>query len=82
MSSRSPTPCASAGGCCARREYAEEQGDGHIGRQLLWSARLLREPERFKATLGEVAYAGELANCLWGIYQMIGKLSPVIYVLR
>jgi hypothetical protein len=48
----------------------------------LWAARLLREPERFKAKLGEAAYAGELGNGLWGIYQMIGKLSPVIYVLR
>ena len=42
----------------------------------------MREPDRFKATLGEVAYAGELANCLWTIYRMIGKFSPVVYVLR
>ncbi|HEY3140206.1 MAG TPA: hypothetical protein VGJ86_03705 [Acidimicrobiales bacterium] len=63
------------------REHAEERSDGRIGRQLVWAARLLRDPGRFKATLGEAAYAGELANCFWGIYQMIGKLSPVIYVL-
>lgn len=24
----------------------------------------------------------ELANCLWAIYQMIGKLSPTVYLLR
>ena len=32
--------------------------------------------------MGDDDYAIELANCLWGVYQMIGKLSPAIYVLR
>jgi SAM-dependent methyltransferase len=64
------------------REHAIERDAGAAGRQLLWAARLLREPDTYKAKLGEVAYAGELANCLWTIYQTIGKLSPAVYVLR
>jgi hypothetical protein len=23
-----------------------------------------------------------LGNCLWGVYQMIGKLNPRVYLLR
>jgi SAM-dependent methyltransferase len=64
------------------REQDEEQGDRRTSRQLLWAARLLRDPERFRAALGEADYDAELANCLWGVYQMIGKLSPAVYVLR
>jgi ubiquinone/menaquinone biosynthesis C-methylase UbiE len=64
------------------REYLEEHEDRRTSRQLLRAARLLRRPERFKTAVGERAYAIELANCLWGVYQMIGKLSPAIYVLR
>jgi hypothetical protein len=31
--------------------------------------------------LGDVEYRVELANALWGVYQMIGKLEPRVYVL-
>jgi ubiquinone/menaquinone biosynthesis C-methylase UbiE len=64
------------------REHGEEHDAGRTSRQLLWSARLLRRPDHYRAVLGERDYAAELANCLWGVYQMIGKLSPSVYVLR
>jgi hypothetical protein len=32
-------------------------------------------------TDGTVAYEFMLTDCLWGVYQMIGKLNPRIYVL-
>ncbi|HLY83118.1 MAG TPA: class I SAM-dependent methyltransferase [Acidimicrobiales bacterium] len=64
------------------REYLEEHESGRTSRQLLWAARLLRSPERYRAAIGARDYAIELSNCLWGVYQMIGKLSPVMYVLR
>ena len=63
------------------REHGEERG-GNAGRQLLRVARLLREPERYKALIGESVYNAEVGNCLYGIYQMIGKLSAALYVLR
>jgi sarcosine/dimethylglycine N-methyltransferase len=64
------------------REWREEQGDGLTSRQLLRAARLLRDRDRFIRRFGTIAYGAELGNCLWGVYQMIGKLSPRIYVLE
>jgi SAM-dependent methyltransferase len=64
------------------REYLEEHDDGRTSRQLLWVARLLRRPALYQNALGEATYRLELANGLWGVYQMIGKLSPTVYVLR
>ncbi len=63
------------------REWVEEN-DGHkASTQLLHAARLIRDRERFVELVGDNDYEAELANCLWGVYQMIGKLSPRIYVL-
>jgi hypothetical protein len=62
-------------------EYGEEHG-GRAGRQLLRLARLLRKPDHFKTLLGEQVYNVEVGNCLYNVYQMIGKLSPALYVLR
>ena len=64
------------------RESWEEDGSRRTSRQLLHAARLLRAREDLVGALGEVDYRVELANALWGVYQMIGKLEPRIYVLR
>ena len=64
------------------REHLEEHDQGRTSRQLLRASRLQREPARFRGAMGDDSYAVELADCLWGVYQMIGKLSPAIYVLR
>ncbi|MDQ6876838.1 MAG: class I SAM-dependent methyltransferase [Candidatus Dormibacteraeota bacterium] len=64
------------------RENLEENSKASTARQLLHAARLLRAPEHYIAEHGEVAYGVMLSNCLWGVYQMIGKLSPRSYVLR
>ncbi len=42
---------------------------------------MIRDADRLRAELGRVAYEVELANALWGVYQMIGKLSPRVYAL-
>jgi ubiquinone/menaquinone biosynthesis C-methylase UbiE len=63
------------------REYAEEQESGRTSEQLLSIARLLRDRERFVELFGPDDYESELANALWGVYQMIGKLSARVYVL-
>ncbi len=31
--------------------------------------------------IAETHYNIEIADCLWGVYQMIGKLCPTVYVL-
>ncbi|MCT2588327.1 class I SAM-dependent methyltransferase [Actinophytocola gossypii] len=64
------------------REAWEEDGDGVTSRQLLYAARLIRKSEQLRAELGDVDYRIELGNALWGVYQMIGKLEPRVFLLR
>jgi SAM-dependent methyltransferase len=61
-------------------EWAEEQS-GKSGKRLLHAARLLRDPERYVARFGQAAYEIKLADCLWHVYAMIGKLERRVYVL-
>ncbi len=63
------------------REYGEETDSKITSKQLLRIARLKRHREHYIAKFGEKDYACELANCHWGVYQMLGKLSPTIYTL-
>lgn len=63
------------------REYGEETASKTTSKQLLRIARLKRHREHYIAKFGEKDYACELANCHWGVYQMLGKLSPTIYTL-
>ena len=63
------------------REYAEEDGTGLTSRQLLHVSRLLRNRPVFEERFGTDAYEAMLTGNLWGVYQMIGKLNPRIFVL-
>ena len=64
------------------REAWEENGEARTSRQLLHAARLIRCRDQLFAEVGEVPYRVELANALWGVYQMIGKLEPRVHLLR
>ena len=63
------------------REAWEEDGTRFTSRQLLHAARMIRARDELLAELGEIDYRVELANALWGVYQLIGKLEPRVYVL-
>lgn len=63
------------------REWAEEDGTGVSSRQLLWVSRLLRDRPTYENRFGTQAYEAMLTDSLWGVYQMIGKLNPGVYVL-
>jgi SAM-dependent methyltransferase len=63
------------------REFEEEAGDRKTSKQLLQVARLLRDPDKYISRMGRGDYESEIANALWGVYQMIGKLSGRVYVL-
>ncbi len=63
------------------REYGEEHGGGRTSKQLLYIARMTRARARLQEELGPVAFEAELGDCHWGVYQMLGKLCPRIYVL-
>lgn len=63
------------------REYAEEQS--HPASQaLLRLARLRRQRDRFVEQAGKDIYGHIEANLHWLTYQFLGKLVPMIYVLR
>lgn len=62
-------------------EWSQEQ-EGRGGRALLHLARLLREPERYRAEFGEAAYDVMLGDCRWHVYRMMGKLAGRIDVLQ
>ena len=64
------------------RERDEEDGGGRTCRELLYVSRLLRNRPAYQERFSADAYEAMLANCLWGVYQMIGKLNPRVYVLR
>ena len=66
-----------------RSEWGEwsEERSGAVGRKLLYAARLLRDPERYRARFGQAAYEIMLGDCLWHVYAMIGKLERRAYVL-
>lgn len=64
------------------REAWEEDGAHTTSTQLLTLARLRRKREMYIAALGRINYEVELANCYWGVYQMLGKLCPICYILR
>jgi SAM-dependent methyltransferase len=64
------------------REYWEETGVGTTSRQLLRIAHMRRDRERLVAEFGRAVYEGQLGNCYWGVYQMLGKLCPMLYVLE
>jgi SAM-dependent methyltransferase len=63
------------------RERAEEDGTGLSSRDLLRVSRLLRNRPAYEKRFGTHAYEAMLTGSLWGVYQMIGKLNPRIYVL-
>ena len=64
------------------REWREEEGDGHTSRQMLRIARMLRNRDSLVGRVGRKDYEIELADCYWGVYHLIGKLSGAIYILR
>ena len=64
------------------RERDEEDRGGRTCRQLLHVSRLLRNRPAYQERFGADAYEAMLGNCLWGVYQMTGKLNPRVYLLH
>lgn len=62
-------------------EFYEER-DGRYSKELRRIARMIRKKDQFTRQLGRVRYHTALALYRWGVYQMLGRLSPRIYVLR
>jgi hypothetical protein len=63
------------------REYAEERMRP-ASRALLQLARLRRQRDAIVADHGEDIYRHVEANLHWEVFQFLGKLLPVVFVLR
>ena len=62
------------------REHAEERTQP-VSRALLRLARLRRQRDDIVATDGQDIYDHIEANLHWEVFQFLGKLEPVVYVL-
>jgi ubiquinone/menaquinone biosynthesis C-methylase UbiE len=62
------------------RERMIEEGSWDVSETLLGLSRLRRREDELAAQFGERALAAYAGGQLWGIYQLIGKLCPTVYV--
>jgi SAM-dependent methyltransferase len=62
------------------RERMLEDGTWNANDALLALSRLHRRHDELVAQFGEAAVAAREGGDLWGIYQLLGKLCPTIYV--
>lgn len=64
------------------RLHAIESGNDETLINLVRAARLRTWPEAYRPAHGDLAYRTALTEALWGVYQLLGKLSPIVYLLR
>ncbi len=50
--------------------------------EALFGAALDEKPQRYVERFGRANYDVMLADCLWHVYRMIGKLGTRVYVAR
>ncbi len=53
-----------------------------MSHELLQLSRLRRRRERIVETAGEEIYGHIESNLHWGVYQLLGKLLPIVWLLR
>jgi ubiquinone/menaquinone biosynthesis C-methylase UbiE len=64
------------------RERWVEEGSRKELDALLKLARMRRNRDALVARFGEARYEAAFGGALWGIYQLLGKLRPTVYLLR
>jgi SAM-dependent methyltransferase len=62
------------------RERMLEDGTWDVAEALLGLSRLRRRQRELADAYGEAAVAAYRGGQLWGVYQLIGKLCPTVYV--
>jgi ubiquinone/menaquinone biosynthesis C-methylase UbiE len=63
------------------REHWLETGNSKTVDQLLRAARLRRREPEVVERYGRARYEAALGGSIWGVYQLLGKLCPTVYVL-
>jgi ubiquinone/menaquinone biosynthesis C-methylase UbiE len=64
------------------REHWLETGNRKTVDDLLRAARLRRREAEVVARYGRASYEAALWGSIWGVYQLLGKLCPTVYVLE
>ena len=64
------------------REAWEADGRNLTSKQLVRVAEMRRNRAAIVDRVGDRFYAAELANALWGVFQMLGKLEARVWVFR
>jgi ubiquinone/menaquinone biosynthesis C-methylase UbiE len=64
------------------REHWLEVGDFKTVDDLLRAARLRRRQAEVVERYGRASYDAALWGLVWGVYQLLGKLCPTVYVLE
>jgi predicted TPR repeat methyltransferase len=64
------------------RLHSIEAGNDETLVNVVRAARLMTWPDAYRPVRGDLAYRTALTEALWGVYQLIGKLSPVVWLLR
>jgi len=62
------------------REEMAESGRWNVGGEVLELARLQRHRHELVTQYGESAVDAEWGGLVWGVYQVLGKLCPTVYV--
>ena len=62
------------------RERMIEDGSWDPKDDLLRLSRLGRRRDELTERYGAEAVAAYVADCTWGVYQLLGKLRPTVYV--
>jgi ubiquinone/menaquinone biosynthesis C-methylase UbiE len=63
------------------REHWLEAGNSKTVDHLLRAARLRRREAEIVERYGRASYEAALGGSIWGVYQLLGKLCPTVYVL-
>jgi ubiquinone/menaquinone biosynthesis C-methylase UbiE len=63
------------------REHWLETGNRKTVDHLLRAARLRRREAEVVERYGRASYEAALGGSIWGVYQLLGKLCPTVYVL-
>lgn len=64
------------------RERWEEERRSSLANDLLQVARMRRRRAELVERFGEARYEASYCGRLWGLYQMLGKLQPTVYVVQ
>ena len=77
MSHKKRPSKASAAPPLVKKAVLPDQAEAALG-----ASRYREAIEHYKELLGAHVYEVEVGDCLYGVYQMIGKLNPTLYALR